>query len=256
MYIKLIFDCNFCNYKKKNMIVKQLNGDLLEFEFDRPIQTIFDICERIWDFQKIEFEKDKEKDEKCEEKDKKYFNHFVFEREDGEKITINEFDSEFDFNKDELFVDQNIFSRKRGHNRQIDTSCFSLCHALFIPKKEKILVYCTGKNNFRCIDLHDFSFHMDSSRVIVNIVNDSFGYRSEGKGKVINNDQIKMIDYDSILSHYPKSFKAGSRVFEDTGTKIETYLSRVIRGFQPTYIARDASRRSGYDHKKIIKYCF
>lgn len=228
------------------MLVKQLNGEVLEIDFDSPNQTIFDICQRIWDFQ---FEKQTENEKQ------KYYNHFIFENEEGEKITIDKFDSTFDFNKDDLFVDQNRnnFLRKKGHNRQINTSRFSLCHALFVPKKAKILVYCTGKNKFRCIDLHDFSFHVESSLVMVK---DMFGYNWVGQGgKVVDNDQITVIDYDSILSHYPNSFKSGSRVFEDSGTKIENYLSKVIRGFQPTYIARDASSRSDYNHKKIIKYC-
>lgn len=242
------------------MIVKQLNGELLELEFDTPHQTIFDICKRVWDFQKIEFEKESiVLEEKREKSEKKYYNHFVFENEKGDKkITISEFHPFFDFNKDEYFVNHNRGHglRKKGHDRQIDTSIFSLCHALFLPKKEQILVYCVGKNKFRCIDLHDFTFHVDASLVKVRDPLDPFAcpWVAPG-GKVVENDQIRAIDYDSIFSCYPNKFKGGSRMFQDSGTKIEHYLGRFINGFQPTYLARDGSMRGGYNHKNIIEYC-
>ena len=225
------------------MIVKQLNGDLFEIEFDTPHQTVLDICKRIWDFQKTE--------KKDENEEKKYFNHFVFENE-GEQITIDSFHPFFDFNKKELFVNKG-FNIKNGLDRIIDTSVFSSCNAFFFPKKPKILVYCTGKNKFRCIDVNDFSFHVDASLVMVN---DPFGYRLAGSdGKNVENRQIELIDYSSFLSHYPNSFKSGSRVFEDTNTKIECYLTKIIRGLQPGYMARDGSNRRNSNHRQIIEYC-
>lgn len=237
------------------MIVKLLNGELLEVEFDKPQQTIWDICKRIWDFQKIEFKKgEDEKEKKEEQKNNKYFNHFVFENEEGKTITINEFHPYFDCNSDDLFVDNSrLFHRKNGIDRIIDTSVFSRCHALFLRKKEKILVYCVGKNKFRCINVNDFSFHVDASNVAV--VNPADPWFWNGTGvKAVKNNQICFIDYESILSHYPNSFKAGSRVFEDTGSKIECYLTKIIRNFVPSYLSQDGSRRESYSHKKLIEY--
>lgn len=228
------------------MIVKLLNGQLWDLEFDAPHQTLWNICKCIWDFQKTAFEKF----EKVEEKEKKYFNHFVFENEEGKTITIGEFDPYAYGDYWDSFVYQpKSYLRSTGFERQIDTSIFTMCHAWFFPKKEKILIYCAGKDDFRYIDVHSLRF-MDRSLVDIETSLEYFKYPGR---TLVKNRQFELIDLDSFQFHYPKSFQPGPNVFEDTCTKIEIFLSRRIRGFQPGYI--DKSSRKHFDHKKILEYC-
>lgn len=155
------------------MIVKLLNGELLDLEFDAPHQTLWDIFKRIWDFQKTSFEMEKE--EKQEKIEQKYFNHFIFENEEGKTITINGFDP-YEYGDFKSFVYQpRSYSWGIGFDRKIDTSIFTMCHALFFPKKEKILIYCAGKDDFRYIDVHSLRF-MDRSRVDIETSLDYFKY--------------------------------------------------------------------------------
>lgn len=229
------------------MIVKLLNGELWDLEFDAPHQTLWDIFKRIWDLQKTEFENFEKVEEK--EKEKKYFNHFVFENEEGKTITIGEFDPYAYGDYDNFVYQPKSYSRGTGFERRIDTSIFTVCHALAFPKKEKFLIYCAGKDDFRYIDVHSLRF-MDRSRVDIETSLDYFKYPGR---TLVKPHQFALIDVDSFRSYYPKSFQPGPNMFEDTCTKIEIFLSRRIRGFQPGYI--DKSSRKHFDHKKILEYC-
>lgn len=225
-----------------DLIVKLLNGDLISIPFDSPEQELMTVFVKIWEtcglgINTWVFEKEKN-DEKNEEMDNR-----------NDKIVISEFHSQYDFiNKKDLFVKEkdDPFVRKReGAFRKIDLRRFGRCNVFSSTSnasrssnavRRQLAVYYDPKTNrVMCVDLRDFSFH----KQIEELGFDLYDRR-------LRNEDFQYIDFDSfeMMAGASKMFRAGSRVFESTGDKIDIYISRRLMGYEPGFMCK--VKRDGF----------
>jgi hypothetical protein len=203
--------------EKHEMIVKMLNGELISISFDSPEQQLMEIFVKIWETCGVEI------------------NMWIFENMENsdEKIVIDEYQSKWDFkNKEQSFVDAISYKKREGSRRKIDLRRFGRCNIMSVPKKNRnfCVYYDNKKNRVLCVDLNDLTFH----KQIQELAFGTYGLVD------IRNEEFRYIDYDSFMNHPRAStiFRAGSRVFESSSDKIDSYISGVLTGYKPSYICK------------------
>lgn len=197
--------------------VKLLNGDLVQLEFLEPVVTLFQVWHAIWE---------------C---DLTHINSLILHTPDLErKIVVKQYNERYDWwNKSEDFVRDKYPTE--GCARKVDLSVFSECQAMCNPEGKEnrtILVYVENGGKARkvmCLDVNDPSWKVRPASHL----------NTRDPTSLSETTAVRYIDVSSFVKAFPlDTFRAGPNMFESTIENIERYLSRIIPGFQPSYMVK------------------